>query len=123
MASFFYKSNSKSERLQGGSLQFYTRLFTNIRDTVSWAGSLQKNTLLLEDLGAHILSGPTAVKPCKVLIHIDINASDYSSTELILNHLNTLHLKAQNFWADNSPNFPIALQMWLFRELLVTEWL
>lgn len=95
------------------------RLFTNIRDTVSRAGSSQKNTLLW----AHTLSGPTTVKSCKVLIHIDINASDYSSTELILNHSNTLHLNARKFWADNSPNFPIALQMWLFWESLVTEWL
>lgn len=31
---FFYKSNSKSEKLQGGSQQFYTKLFTNIRDSL-----------------------------------------------------------------------------------------
>lgn len=72
------------------------RLSTN-RDTVSRTGSSPKNTLLLKDLGTHTLSGPTAVKSCKILIHIAINASDYSSTKLILNHSNTLHLKAQKF--------------------------
>lgn len=96
------------------------KLFINIRDTVSRAGSSQKKH---PALGTHTLSGPTTAKSGKVLIHVDINASDYSSTGLILNPSNTLHLKAQKFWADTSPNFPTALQMWLFQESLVTEWL
>lgn len=57
----------------------------------------------------------------KILIQTDINGFDCSFTELILNHSNSLHLKAEKFWADKNPSFPTVLQMWMFWESLVTD--
>lgn len=50
----------------------------------------------------------------KLFIEINIK-SEFSFTELILNHSNSLYLEAGKFWTDNDSSFTTALQMCLGR--------